>query len=81
MVSGRNRLHRRDAREAVRLTFPKGAQLKERKPLQRRLDSGTVRAIDFLEGEKPPKVALQALVLEAVRLNEQSAIPVIGRSS
>ncbi len=59
-------------KNAVRLTFPKGAQLKDPKNLfNRRLDSGTVRAIDFLEGEKPPKVALKALVLEAVRLNEQ----------
>jgi len=34
-----------------------------------RLDSSSVRAIDFFEGEKVPEAALRALILEAVRLN------------
>jgi hypothetical protein len=58
-------------KSAVRLTFPKGARLKDPKNLfNARLDSGTVRAVDFFEGEKPPKGAVKALVLEAVRLNQ-----------
>jgi hypothetical protein len=54
----------------VRLTFPKGAKLKDPKKLfNARMDSNSVRAIDFGEGEKLPQAALKALVLEAVRLN------------
>ena len=59
-------------KNAVRLTFPKGAQMKDPKKLfNARMDSGKVRAIDFCEGEKLPKAALKALVLEAVELNEK----------
>jgi hypothetical protein len=59
-------------KNAVRLTFPKGAQMKDPKSLfNTRLDSGKVRAIDFHEGEKLPKVALKALVREGVALNEK----------
>jgi hypothetical protein len=54
----------------VRLTFPKGAQMKDPKKLfNARLDSGSVRAIDFSEGEKLPEAALKALIREAVALN------------
>jgi hypothetical protein len=57
-------------KSAVRLTFPKGAQLKDPKQLfNTRLDSKTVRAIDFREGDALPKAALTALVREAVRAN------------
>ena len=57
-------------KNAVRLTFPKGAQLKDPKKLfNTRLDSNTVRAIDFFEGEKVDEAALKALIFEAVRLN------------
>jgi hypothetical protein len=57
-------------KKAVRLTFPKGAQVKDPKKLfNARLDSKSVRAIDFLEGEKVPEAALKALILEAVNLN------------
>ena len=57
-------------KNAVRLTFPKGAQLKDQQKLfNTRLDSKTVRAIDFYEGEAVAEAALKALVLEAVRLN------------
>jgi hypothetical protein len=57
-------------KNAVRLTFPKGAQLKDPKKLfNERLDSGSVRAIDFREGERIPEAALRALILEAVGLN------------
>jgi len=57
-------------KNAVRLTFPKGAQMKDPKKLfNTRLDSNTVRAIDFHEGESIDEVAFKALILEAVRLN------------
>jgi hypothetical protein len=57
-------------KNAVRLTFPKGAQMKDPKKLfNTRLDSNTVRAIDFHEGGAVDEAALKALILEAVRLN------------
>jgi hypothetical protein len=55
---------------AVRLTFPKGARIPDPKKLfNTRLDSKTVRAIDFHEGETVDETALKALILEAVKLN------------
>ena len=57
-------------KNAVRLTFPKGAQMKDPKKLfNTRLDSKTVRAIDFHEGDTIAEAALKALILEAVGLN------------
>lgn len=57
-------------KNAVRLTFPKGARMKDPKKLfNTRLDSNTVRAIDFHEGDTVDDVALKALILDAVRLN------------
>ncbi len=57
-------------KKAVRLTFPKGAQLKDPKKLfNTRLDSKTVRAIDFHEGDTVDEAALEDLILDAVRLN------------
>ena len=57
-------------KNAVRLTFPKGAQMKDPKKLfNTRLDSKTVRAIDFHEGDPVDEAALKALIREAVRLN------------
>jgi hypothetical protein len=56
-------------KNAVRLTFPKGAQMKDPKKLfNTRLDSKTVRAIDFHEGDPVDEGALTALILEAKRL-------------
>jgi hypothetical protein len=55
---------------AVRLTFPKGARMKDRKKLfNTRLESKTVRAIDFHEGDTVDEAALKSLILEAVGLN------------
>src|SRR5712692_9369954 len=55
---------------AVRLTFPKGAQLKDPKELfNTRLDSKTVRAIDFHEGDVINASALKALIVQGARLN------------
>jgi hypothetical protein len=57
-------------KNAVRLTFPKGAQMKDPKKLfNTRLDSKTVRAIDFYQDDTVDEVALKALILEAVRVN------------
>lgn len=57
-------------KNAVRLTFPKGAQMKDPKKLfNTRLDSKTVRAIDFHEDDIVSESALKSLILEAVRLN------------
>lgn len=57
-------------KSAVRLTFPKGAQMRDPKELfNARLASKTVRAIDFHEGDTVNEAALKALVLDAVRLN------------
>jgi len=57
-------------KNAVRLTFPKGAQMKDPKKLfNTRLESKTVRAIDFHEGDTIAEAALKALILEAVGLN------------
>ena len=57
-------------KNAVRLTFPKGAQMKDPKKLfNTRLDSNTVRAIDFHEGDAVDETAFKALILEAVGLN------------
>ncbi len=57
-------------KNAVRLTFPKGAQMKDPQQLfNKRLDSNTVRAIDFYEGEAVDQGTLMALILDAVKLN------------
>ena len=61
-------------KNAVRLTFPKGAQMKDPKKLfNTRLDSNSVRAIDFYEDAPINEAALKALILEAVRLNTAKA--------
>ncbi len=57
-------------KSAVRLTFPKGAQLTDPTQLfNARLDSKAVRAIDFHQGASIDAAALQALIREAVVLN------------
>ena len=57
-------------KNAVRLTFPKGAQLKDPKGLfNTRLDSKSVRAIDFHEGDAINASALKALIVQGARLN------------
>jgi hypothetical protein len=59
-------------KNAVRLTFPKGAQVKDpQKLFNTRLDSKTVRAIDFREADIVDEEALKALILAAVALNTQ----------
>lgn len=57
-------------KNAVRLTFPKGALVKDPKKLfNTRLTSNSVRAIDFFEGVKVDEVALKALIRDAVKVN------------
>lgn len=57
-------------KNAVRLTFPKGAQLQDPKKLfNTRLDSKTVRAIDFRKDGTIDEAGLQALLFDAVQLN------------
>jgi len=55
-------------KNAVRLTFPKGAQLADPKGLfNTRLDSKTVRAIDFYQDATVDVAALQNLIREAAK--------------
>ncbi|HEX7638247.1 MAG TPA: DUF1801 domain-containing protein [Burkholderiaceae bacterium] len=57
----------------VKLTFAKGASLKDPKRLfNSSLDGNVRRAIDLREGEKLDKAALKALVREAVALNVEA---------
>jgi hypothetical protein len=57
-------------KKAVRLTFPKGAHMKDPSRIfNARLDSKAVRAIDFFEDGPIDESALGALITEAVELN------------
>ncbi len=57
-------------KKAVKLTFAKGAALKDPKRLfNSSLEGNTRRAIDFHEGEAIDAKAFKALILEAVALN------------
>src|SRR5919201_6442590 len=61
-------------KNATRLTFPHGASIKDPKKLfNARLDSNTVRAIDFHEGDSVNEAALKAMIVDAVRLNTSKA--------
>ena len=58
-------------KSAVKMTFPKGAALKDPSGLfNSSLEGNTRRAIDFREGEKIDEKALKALVRAAVALNK-----------
>lgn len=57
-------------KNAVRLTFPKGAQIEDSgKIFNTRLDSKTVRAIDFYKDAALDTAALQSIVGDAIDLN------------
>jgi hypothetical protein len=57
-------------KNAVKLTFPNGAQMKDpNKLFNASLDARVWRAIDFHEGDKIDKEALKALIREAVAMN------------
>ena len=58
----------------VKMTFAKGASLKDPSSLfNTGLDGNVRRAIDFHEGDRVDAKALKALIREAVALNESSA--------
>lgn len=58
-------------KNAVRLTFTKGAQLPDPKGLfNTRLDSKTVRAIDFGESDTIDEASLTALIHEALNITK-----------
>lgn len=60
-------------KSAVRLTFPKGASVKDPKKLfNARLDSKSARAVDFHQGDVVDEAALKAILLQTVRLNAKS---------
>ena len=61
-------------KSVVKMTFAKGASLKDPARLfNSSLEGNVRRAIDFHEGEKINEKALKALVREAVTLNESKA--------
>lgn len=61
-------------KNAERLAFPKGALIRDTKKLfNRRLDSRTIRTIDFLEDDTVDGAAVKRLILEAVKLNTSKA--------
>ena len=60
-------------KDAVKLTFAKGAQLEDPHRLfNAGLGGGTRRAIDLHEGDEVDEAAFKALVREAVQLNKPS---------
>ncbi|HWD37970.1 MAG TPA: DUF1801 domain-containing protein [Fimbriimonas sp.] len=57
-------------KDKVKLTFAKGASLKDPEGLfNSSLDGATRRAIDFFEGDEVNEAALKALVKAAIQLN------------
>jgi len=58
-------------KNAIKMTFAKGASLSDPKKLfNSSLDGGTRRAIDFQEGDAIDGPALKALIREAINLNQ-----------
>ena len=58
-------------KQVVKMTFAKGASLKDPSRLfNSSLEGSTRRAIDFREGEKINERALKALVRSAIALNQ-----------
>ena len=61
-------------KDKVKMTFAKGASLKDTAGLfNSSLDGNTRRAIDFHEGDRLDEKALKALIRAAVALNKSSA--------
>ena len=59
-------------KNAVKMTFAKGAALDDPKKLfNSSLDGGTRRAIDFKEGDAIDGPAIKALIRAAIRLNQK----------
>nr|MDO8098142.1 DUF1801 domain-containing protein [Candidatus Njordarchaeota archaeon] len=65
-------------KDHVKLTFPKGAQMKDPKKLfNSSLEGNTRRAIDFHEGDTVDEAAFKALIREAVALNTSKARAIV----
>lgn len=61
-------------KQAVKMTFPKGASVPDPAGLfNSSLDGNTRRAIDFREGDKVNEKALKALIQAAVAVNKAGA--------
>ena len=61
-------------KSVVKLTFLKGAQLKDpRRLFNSSLEGNARRAIDFREGDKVDEASFKALIREAVALNRSAA--------
>jgi hypothetical protein len=61
-------------KQVVKLTFAKGARLKDPKKLfNSSLEGNTRRAIDFHEGDKVDESAFKALIREAAALNTNAS--------
>ena len=60
-------------KKSVRLTFPKGAAIDDRQnTFNSRIDSRTVRAVDYYENSKIDPAALVSIVKQAVNLTQRS---------
>ena len=71
-VSGGNICMADLLKNAVRLTFPKGARVDDpTKLFNTRLDSNSVRAIDFFEDSRVDDDALRRLVQRAIAVNRE----------
>jgi len=63
-------------KKAVKLTFAKGASLKDpSSPFNSSLEGNTRRAIDFHEGDKVNEKAFKTLIRAAVTLNKSKGKP------
>lgn len=61
-------------KNSIRLTFHKGAKIQEQKNLfNTRLDSKTVRAIDFGKEDTINQEGLEQIILEAIELNRAAS--------
>ena len=68
-------------KNAVKMTFARGASLKDPSRLfNSSLEGNTRRAIDFRQGDKVDATALKALIRAAVALNTSAAAQRRGRS-
>ena len=69
-------------KSTVKLTFPKGASLKDPKRVfNSSLDGNVRRAIDIREGEKIDEGALQALLRDAAKLNRDGKNKKVTRAT
>ena len=74
LVAQWDRVHRGDVHNYVKMTFAKGAFVKDPSGLfNSSLEGNLRRAIDFREDDKINEKALKALIRSAVAVNESSA--------